>query len=277
MNHPLRGSSGGVGKPIHGVEIKLAADGEILVRGDNVTSGYYNAPEETRQAFEDGWFHTGDIGEIDDGGHLRIRGRKKEMIVTPDGLNVYPDDVERVLNGLPGVRESAVVGAPVGAETGERVHAIVVPEPGADVDEIVRQANSVLADHQRIRAAAVWTAGELPRTEGTRKLRRRELKSWLVNRAAPAAEQHRSAGAAQVLERFAPGRALDPDTTIEELGLSSLERIELMMALEEKFQVTVDEGSFSAARTLRDLDRLVATPRRNAAAGTARSTDVDVE
>ncbi len=132
LNHPLRGSSGAVGKPISGVEIKIAEDGEILVRGDNVTSGYYNAPEETRNAFEDGWFHTGDIGEVDAGGHLRIRGRKKEMIVTPDGLNVYPDDVERVLNGLPGVRESGVVGAPVGASSGERVHAVLVLEPGGE-------------------------------------------------------------------------------------------------------------------------------------------------
>jgi long-chain acyl-CoA synthetase len=256
LNHPIGGASGAVGKPIAGVEIRIADDGEILVRGDNVTSGYYNAPEETRNAFKDGWFHTGDIGEIDAGGHLRIRGRKKEMIVTPDGLNVHPEDVERVLNTVPGVRESAVVGAPVGVSSGERVQAIVVLEPGADIDEILRRANSVLADHQRVRAAAVWTGGELPRTEGTRKLRRRELKAWLSGQTSTAPAT-RASGAAQVLERFAPGRELGPETTIEALGLSSLERIELMMALEEKFQVTVDEVSFAQAATVGDLDRLV--------------------
>lgn len=256
LNHPLHGSSGAVGKPIAGVEIRIAEDGEILVRGDNVTSGYYNAPEESRNAFRDGWFHTGDIGEIDAGGHLRIRGRKKETIVTPEGLNVFPDDVERVLNGVPGVRESAVVGAPLGASTGERVHAVLVLQPGADMDTIVRQANSVLADHQRIRAAAVWTSGELPRTEGTHKLRRRELKGWLAGQTPQPPANDAAAGAAQVLERFAPGRELGPDTTIEGLGLSSLERIELMMALEEKFQVTVDEVRFAAALTVRELDAL---------------------
>ena len=93
--------------------MKIADDGEILVRGENVTRGYFNAPEETRAAFQDGWFHTGDIGELDAEGQLHIRGRKKEMIVTPEGLNVFPEDVERALNEQPGVRESAVVGAPV--------------------------------------------------------------------------------------------------------------------------------------------------------------------
>src|SRR4051812_16745228 len=132
LNHPLRARRGAVGKPIAGVEIKIAADGEILVRGDNVTRGYFNAPEETRTAFEDGWFHTGDIGDLDAEGQLHIRGRKKEMIVTPEGLNVFPEDVERALNEQPGVRESAVVGVSAAGSHTERVHAILVVEPGAD-------------------------------------------------------------------------------------------------------------------------------------------------
>ncbi len=180
LNHPFHATKGAVGKPIAGVEIKIADDGEILVRGENVTRGYFNAPEETRSAFRDGWFHTGDVGELDASGQLRIRGRKKEMIVTPEGLNVFPEDVEQALNAQPGVRESAVVGASSPGSTAERVHAVLVLDPGPDLDDIVRRANLQLADHQKIRAAAVWPAGELPRTEGTRKLKRRELKSWLA-------------------------------------------------------------------------------------------------
>ena len=110
LNHPLHAKRGAVGKPIAGVEIKIAEDGEILVRGENVTTGYYNAPEATREAFQDGWFHTGDIGELDADGRLLIKGRKKEMIVTPEGLNVFPEDVEHALNDQPGVLDSAVVG-----------------------------------------------------------------------------------------------------------------------------------------------------------------------
>jgi long-chain acyl-CoA synthetase len=258
LNHPLRAARGAVGKPISGVEIKIGEDGEVLVRGENVTRGYFNAPEETTAAFRDGWFHTGDIGELDDKGQLHIRGRKKEMIVTPEGLNVFPEDVERVLNAQPGVRESAVVGGSAPGSVAERVHAVLVVEPSADVDAIVRAANAQLGDHQKIRSAVIWGERELPRTEGTRKLKRRELRQWLAG-------QHTSVGAApagtgrsvtSVIERFAPGRGAGAATTLDELGLSSLERVELMMALEETFQITLDESSYAAARTIGDLEAL---------------------
>ena len=115
----------------------------------------------------DGWLHTGDIGDRDAQGRLFIKGRKKEMIVTPDGLNVFPEDVERVIDGVAGVRESAVVGVTEGGQ--EHVHAVVVTEPGVLVEDVVRAANARLQDHQRIRGASVWTSGPLPRTDGTKK------------------------------------------------------------------------------------------------------------
>jgi long-chain acyl-CoA synthetase len=263
LNHPLRAKRGAVGTPISGVEIKIADDGEILVRGDNVTGGYYNAPEETRAAFQDGWFHTGDIGELDADGQLLIRGRKKEMIVTPEGLNVFPEDVERALNEQPGVKDSAVVGAPLAGSTAERVQAVLLLAPGTDADAVMRNANARLADHQKIRAAAAWPGAELPRTDGTRKLKRRELRAWLLGQSSAgptSASGVVRSGAARdvraVLARFAPGRAIEASTTIDELGLSSLERVELMMALEEAFQVTVDEGAFTAASSVADLEAM---------------------
>ena len=266
LNHPLHAKRGAVGKPISGVEIKVAPDGEILVRGENVTTGYFNAPEATREAFKDGWFHTGDIGELDAEGRLLIKGRKKEMIVTPEGLNVFPEDVERAIVAQPGVRDAAVVGAPVAGSTAERVQAVLLLADGVDSDAVVRGANVLLADHQKIRAAAVWPGDELPRTEGTRKLKRRELRAWLVGQAAdtpPVGPTFRSGmrDVASILERFAPGRAIAATTTIDELGLSSLERVELMMALEEAFQITVDETAFSASSTVADLEKLVAPLR----------------
>jgi len=263
LNHPLRATRGAVGKPIAGVEVKIAPDGEVLVRGENVTTGYFNAPEATREAFADGWFHTGDIGELDAEGRLLIRGRKKEMIVTPEGLNVFPEDVERALNEQAGVRDSAVVGAPVTGSTAERVQAVLLLAPGTDPDAVIRGANVSLADHQKIRAAAVWPGDELPRTEGTKKLKRRELRDWLVaNSSAPGSPTSSSAGhharsVTSILQRFAPGRTITSRTTIDELGLTSLERVELMMALEETFQVTVEESAFSAAKSVDDLERIV--------------------
>ena len=269
LNHPLHAKRGAVGKPIAGVEIKIADDGEILVRGENVTTGYFNAPDATREAFKDGWFHTGDIGELDPEGRLLIRGRKKEMIVTPEGLNVFPEDVERALNGQPGVVDSAVVGAPVPGSTAERVQAVLLLAAGSepDVDRIVRNANALLGDHQKIRAAAVWKGSELPRTEGTRKLKRRELKNWLVSQQnlPPEGGSYLPPGSKvrdvrEVLARFAPGRTIEKTTTVEELGLTSLERVELMMALEEAFQTTIEETAFTPAVTVAQLEAIVAPP-----------------
>jgi long-chain acyl-CoA synthetase len=259
LNHPFSAKKGSVGKPIAGVELKIAEDGEILVRGDNVTTGYYGAPDATAQAFEDGWLHTGDIGGIDERGQVFIRGRKKEMIVTPEGLNVFPEDVERALADAPGVRDAAAVGRAWGSE--ERVHAVLVLDAGADPDAIVRDANARLGDHQKIRSASVWPSAELPRTEGTRKLKRRQIKQWVDAGASPesatAAAPH-GATVTTIVARFARGRTdIGPATTIDELGLSSLERVELLMALEERFQTTLDEAAVGAARTVADLEAVV--------------------
>jgi len=266
LNHPFSASKGTVGKPIAGIEVRIATDGEILVRGENVTTGYYKASAENAAAFRDGWFHTGDVGTLDAEGRLTIRGRKKEMIVTPQGLNVFPEDVERVLDGQPGVVESAVVGVRAAGE--ERVHAVLVLEAGADIETIVRGANRQLDDHQRVRAAVRWPGDALPRTEGTGKLRRREVQRWLSAdapaelAAAPVVGRQIEA----VVGRFASGRTVTDQTTLEELGLSSLERVELMMALEENFQTTIDEAQYAAARSVGDLRGLVegfgATPAR---------------
>jgi long-chain acyl-CoA synthetase len=253
-----------VGKALPGVEVKIAPDGEILVRGDNVTRGYYRAGQEAAEAFEDGWLHTGDIGELDANRQLYVRGRKKEMIVTPEGLNVFPEDVERVLADQPGVIDCAVVGLAQGGE--ERVHAVVVVAPGTDTEPVVRAANARLADHQRIRGISVWPSAALPRTEGTRKLKRREVKRWVETGVAP---PQPTAGQPLdgVLARFVGDRPLRPDTTIEELGLSSLERVELMVALEERAQTRIDEGRFAEARSVGDLQALVTAGPETADSG----------
>jgi long-chain acyl-CoA synthetase len=259
LNHPFGTKKGSVGKPIAGVEVKIAPDGEILVRGENVTQGYFNAAAETAQAFADGWFHTGDIGEIAADGQVYVRGRKKEMIVTPEGLNVFPEDVEGVLTRIAGVKDAAVVGAPMAsAGANERVHAVLVLEPGGDADAIVRQANAVLAEHQKIRRALVWPEAQLPRTDGTKKLKRAAIREWVRSGGHAAAPT--AAGTdmlAALVAKYAGRSGLSPATTIEELGLSSLERVELMVALEDAFQTRLDEGAFSEARDLGQLRTLV--------------------
>jgi long-chain acyl-CoA synthetase len=258
LNHPFGTRRGSVGKAMAGVEMKIAPDGEILVRGENVTRGYFDGAEEAATRFEDGWFHTGDIGEIGQDGQLFIRGRKKEMIVTPEGLNVFPEDVERVLNRQPGVRDSAVVGVPTGAGREERVHAVLVVDPGVDPDAIVRAANAGLADHQRIRRALIWPGAELPRTEGTRKLKRAAIRGWATTGQPPPPAAAGVDPLAAIIAKYAGRSDVGDSATMEELGLSSLERVELMVALEDRFQTRIDEGAFAEARSLGDLRALVA-------------------
>src|SRR5688572_10054055 len=268
LNHPFKTSKGSVGTPIAGVDVRIAEDGEILVRGENVTSGYYEAEANpktqspspnTQDVFDvEGWFHTGDIGGLDEQGRLFIRGRKKEMIVTPEGLNVFPEDVERVLNELAGVRESAVIGIAEGAQ--ERVHAVLALEEPLDPEAIVRSANAQLQDHQRIRTVSVWPGTDLPRTEGTRKLKRAAIRDW-VNAGGRPIETAAADTVEGVLARFARGRQVSATTTLEELGLSSLERVELMVALEDKFQTRIDEARFSETASLSDLKQLLDEPR----------------
>jgi long-chain acyl-CoA synthetase len=269
LNHPFGTKKGSVGKAIAGVDMKIAPDGEILVRGENVTTGYFHDEQETAKAFEDGWFHTGDIGELAPDGQLYIRGRKKEMIVTPEGLNVFPEDVEKVLNEVPGVRESAVVGAP-GPGGGERVNAVLLLEPPATPEEVTRAANLKLADHQKIRRALAWPERELPRTEGTRKLKRAAIRQWVASGGeAPHAQAGRDELAA-LLARYSGRSDLAPGTTLDELGLSSLERVELMVALEDAFDTRIDERAFAGARDLGALRTLV----EQASVNPAPPTDV---
>ena len=268
LNHPFRTRRGTVGRPIGGVDVKLAPDGEILVRGNNVTAGYYNAAGETAAAFDGGWFRTGDIGAWDPAGNLTVRGRKKEVIVTPEGLNVFPEDVEQVLAAVPGVRECGVVG--VAREGREQVHAVLVLEAGSEPSGVLREANRRLEEHQQVRGRSVWPGEALPRTEGTGKLKRRELKRWVESggRAAqPAAAAGGGGTVAGVVQRFAPDRPVTDETSLAELGLSSIERIELLMALEQAFDRTVDEAAFAAAATVGDLRAIVADTVLPEAAG----------
>jgi long-chain acyl-CoA synthetase len=110
LNHPFRAAQGSVGKILPGREFRLAEDGEILVRGENVSSGYWENGALRQETDESGgWLHTGDLGELDVQGNLRFRGRKKNVIVTPAGLNIHPEDLEAALQHQPGIRDAVVI------------------------------------------------------------------------------------------------------------------------------------------------------------------------
>ena len=133
-------------------------------RGPNRFVGYWQNPEATAAAIDaDGWYHTGDLGELSADGFLTLRGRKKDMIALADGQKVYPDDVEAVLVGDDRIRDAAVVGLD-GDGGGVRVHAVLLADDASVAEAVVRDANARLAGHQQIRGWSVWPDEDFPRT-----------------------------------------------------------------------------------------------------------------
>ena len=176
---------GTVGRVPEGIEMRLAPDGEIQFRGRTVFGGYWNAPELTAQAFTgDGWYRTGDLGRFDDAGRLILSGRIKDIIVLPNGFNVYPEDIENALR-IAELRDAVVVETAPG-----RIEAVVLALDGeesaattARVDGAVRAANATLGPNQRIAGWRLWPGEDFPRTH-TLKIRRDPIRRWASTDAA---------------------------------------------------------------------------------------------
>jgi long-chain acyl-CoA synthetase len=277
LNHPFHTSRGSIGKVLPGREIKLADDGEILVRGSGVASGYWNGRElqPVARSEDGGWYRTGDLGALDERGNLFFKGRKKEVIVTPAGMNIYPEDLEAALRGQKEVRDCVVVGLEHGGNA-EPCAVLILRErtpaasakvaQQADARKIVERANETLAEYQRMRSWFVWPDEDFPRSS-TQKPRRNVIRDAaeaglrgqaLTNAASPLSE---------LLTRIT-GRSiqnlqnLTPDANLESgLGLSSLERVELLSALEDRYQVDLSETEFETrfanAATVGDLEKLL--------------------
>jgi long-chain acyl-CoA synthetase len=170
---PFRGDT--VGKPVPGVEVEIRdaneeGVGEVWVRGRTVMRGYLDEPELTAETIVDGWLRTGDLGQIDVAGHLRLRGRAKNMIVTEGGKNIYPEDIEAAFDDLPGCEEHCVFAAnyiwPTGKMTGEELVIVIRSEDDAAtaalVEEIARR-NLRLPDFKRL-AGYILRAEDFPVT-----------------------------------------------------------------------------------------------------------------
>src|SRR6266540_4357641 len=189
---------GTVGRALPPVELRLADDGEILIHGPNVFGGYWRDPEATAAAFTpDGWYKTGDIGRFDDAGRLILMGRTKDIIVLPNGFNIYPEDVENALR-VAGMRDSVVLetrpgrieaivltpgayGLPAGGDTA-RGPSGMHDDPAAvreAIAEAVRKANQTLAPHQRVEGWRLWPEADFPRTH-TLKVKRDQVRAWAV-------------------------------------------------------------------------------------------------
>lgn len=257
VNHPFKSRHGSIGQVLEGQEVQIAPDGEILVRGDSVVDEYLGNEAHSRLS-EEGWFHTGDLGEMDEEGYLYYKGRKKDVIVTSEGLNVYPQDVESVLNNFPEIHASAVIGLP--KDGNELVHAVLIlRDPPVEIDTLIHRANRQLEAHQRIRSWSIWPEEEFPRTPSTLKVKRHEV----VQRTCASLEGDTTAlarggvgGMEGILSQMTgsdPSELVGNRRLDEDLGLSSLEQVDLLSQLESKMGLDLDEAEFARLSTVGEL------------------------
>jgi long-chain acyl-CoA synthetase len=263
LNTPKVHQLGSVGRPLPGVDIRIAADGEIQTRGRTVMRGYFDNPDLTRQVFVGGWFRTGDVGALDEEGFLHISGREAFKIVLPDGRKVYPEDIEQLLNQHPLVRDSCVVG--VSADGAERVHAVLLTEVPTRAADIVQDTNARLGDHQQIMGVTVWSEPDFPRTpilKIDRKLVRMAVEQRLATAGslAPARAGLVADPLVSIITRIAgrePGEIREGLDLGAGLGLDSVGRVELLSAIEEELGRIVDEFAIGPQTTVAELRGLV--------------------
>ncbi|HTY64164.1 MAG TPA: AMP-binding protein [Acidobacteriota bacterium] len=276
---------GSVGPPLPEVDLQIASPdetgtGEILVRGPMVFKGYFKNQDATEQAVPDGWLHTGDLGRIDAKGNLFVTGRKKEVIVLPNGKNIYPDELEAHYVRGAGIQEIAVIGVFSEQERGERLHAVVVPDfeylkanKVANTREFLRDQIAALSNqlpkYKRLMSYQIQS-DPLPRTT-TRKIKRLEIKRLVESGELPASDSApaplpeprdlallESAVGQEVIaclrEIYHRDTPIDPGMNLElDLGFDSMERIELLSSLEEVLHLALPEDFGARVFTVRDL------------------------
>ena len=264
LNHPFNTGKRSIGKVLEGREMKLDENGEILVRGANVAVGYWQGKELKPVLGEDGWFRTGDLGALDADGNLYFKGRKKNVIVNREGMNIYPDDLEAALRQQLEVRDCVVVGLEEGGNA-DPVAVLLLRDAANDAAAIVARANLRLAEFQRMRRWLVWPDQDFPRTP-TQKPKLAVIQQAVQQQfggAGGAAVPQ--GGLAELITRIT-GRSTGPlgaDAKLEgDLNLSSMDRVELMSALEDRYQVNLSEANFAQISTVGELERMLHEPQR---------------
>lgn len=281
FNPPDRRKPGSVGKALPGVEIRVAdpedgGDGEVLIRGDMVMKGYYRMPSETENVLRDGWFHSGDLGRVDEEGYLFITGRKKDVIVLSSGKNVYPEELEKLYQDVPLIKEIGIFERHEGSRV--MLHALIVPdferaraEKIANIHEALKwEIHGVslkVPPPMRLKGFSL-RSDPLPRT------RLGKLKRFRIGEIAsagetqreprPSADEFRDPLGQKVAEalRSVMGTAGDvrPGDNLElDLGIDSLKRIELSVELEKTFSVGIPETFMLEIQSVAELTERVRT------------------
>lgn len=251
---------GSVGKVVPGIKIKIEK-GEVHAQGNNITSGYYKNPIKTKELFSKGWFRTGDLGTLDKEGFLFLKGRKKDMIVTSVGINIYPEDIEAILNKMPQVKDSCVIG--VETEKGEEIHAVLLLEKGTtpnSASQIITKANKKIESTKQVQNYSLWEEEDFPRTT-TMKIKKFVVKEMIQQKTKstkatpPKNKVHRIASQLT-------SKKINSTSTLQNLGLSSIDRMELISLLEQEFNIEIDEESIISTTTIKDLETIIQTRKK---------------
>ncbi|SMP12280.1 long-chain acyl-CoA synthetase [Venenivibrio stagnispumantis] len=272
FNPPDKIKLGSVGKPIEGVQVKIENE-EIVVKGKNVFKGYYNKPEETEKVLKDGWFYTGDLGYIDEEGYLYITGRKKEIIVLPNGKNINPEEIEnRILKISKYIKEIAVV------EKEGQLFAIIYPdfeilkkETVTNIYETIKwqvidKYNLNAVSYKKINGFKIVDT-ELPKTR-LGKIKRYKLQELLEEKPKeikeipePQDEEYKILKDYLIktlsLKYKKEIKILPTDNIEIDLGLDSLDKIELLVAIKEIFGVDITEEELANNLTVLSLSNLI--------------------
>jgi len=276
LNHPFHVTQGTIGKPMAGREVKLGPDGEVLVRGAAISSATWSHGALHPRSSE--WLATGDLAQADATGELRFLGRKSEVIVTANGLNLHPEDLEAAIEQEPAVAACAVVA--METENGpEPVAVLAMRGQNGQAATVIEHANTRLAEYQRLRRWVVWPEPDLPRTS-TGKIRRKAVAAGLQKLQAAAGSNGyngnghsngnghgRRNGSATPTQDWIvaliaqiTGETLtesgDELHLTEDLHLDSLGRVQLSAAIEERLGIANESGVLDNAQTLGDLRRL---------------------
>lgn len=272
VNHPFKRGRGSIGKVLRGQEVKLAEDGEILVRGENVSPGYWKEDGQPG-AVENSWFPTGDVGSIGAEGNLYFKGRKREVIVTSAGVNIYPADIELVLGRQPEIKAGVVIEIQ-GPHGPEPLAVLILRDDHANVEAAVSRVNELLAPHQQIRHWSIWPGEDFPRTT-TQKVRKQVVGEVVRAELAQAAKISDPAAASvashsndlvEIIARISKDvlATLDPSAKLgADLKLDSLGRVELLSAIEDRYQLEIDEAAFTDATTLAEVEEIIRKGRHD--------------
>jgi long-chain acyl-CoA synthetase len=266
LNHPFHPARGSIGKPLAGREVRVAEDGEILVRGPMLAAGTWrNGGIEPRSGE---WLHTGDLGAVDASGQMHFLGRKSDVIVAASGMNIHPEDLEQVVDAQPGVRDCVVVGWE-SARGPEPVAVVILQDRAEDANlaQILSNSNRELQEFQQIRNILSWPANEFPRN-AMGKLLRQEVSAWVLQQFRQENSSSTLTASQDPLLRLLQqitGQALEGiDDSAElatDLHLDSLGRMQLTMAMEEQFGLSISDAAIARARTLGDLRNLLHPPQ----------------